>query len=77
MLLLGKIGQIGSKRKKKKKQNQLIRHVNIHAQQLKAVVDPIRAVSALHWSCYVSDVGFCNGKLLVHLVSQITISCYE
>ena len=31
-----------------KKKNQLIRHVNIHAQQLKALVDPIRAVSALN-----------------------------
>ena len=48
-----------------KKKNQLIRHVNIHAQQLKALVDPIRVVYALNWSCCASDVGFCNKKLLV------------
>ena len=45
------------------KRNQLIRYVNIHAQQLKALVDPIRAGYALIWSCWVSDVGFRNGKL--------------
>lgn len=48
-----------------KKKNQLIRHVNIHAQQLKALVDPIRAVSALNWSCCLSEIESCSGKLLV------------
>ena len=59
-----------------KKKNKLIRHVNIHTQQLKALVDPIRAVSVLNWSCCVSEIGFCNGKLLVSGQS-VHNRCYE
>ena len=59
-----------------KKKNQLIRHVNIHARQLKALVDPIRVLYALNWSCCVSDISSCNGRLLVSGQS-VHNGCYE
>ena len=55
------------------KRNQLIRHVNMHAQRLKALVDPRRVVYALNWSCRVSDVGFAM-ESFQYLVTQCTLS---
>ena len=65
VLLVGKIGQIGSKISKMTRKNQLIRHVNIHTQQSKALVDPMRAVLEPIWSCCLSDINLSIGKLLV------------